>query len=140
MIPTRIDQFKYSDSYYYTNFTFVVSNTSYQNIITNGKISYMKVTDEIVNICTPANIAYFFNYKDNPNEGYFFVDLLESTGKLTKPPYDPKREGYNFAGWYTDPECTDKWDFENDVVTIEFDEEGKRIYEEVFLYAKWDKK
>ena len=66
------------------------------------------------------------------------MDLLESAGKLTKPPYDPKREGYNFAGWYIDPECTDKWNFENDVVTINFDEEGNRIYEEFCLYAKWE--
>ena len=87
-----------------------------------------------------ANIAYFFNYEDSPNAGYFFVDLLEETGKLTKPPYDPKREGYEFAGWYTDKECTKRFNFFIDNVTIYYDEEGNRIYEEFCLYAKWDKK
>ncbi|MBQ4585093.1 MAG: InlB B-repeat-containing protein [Clostridia bacterium] len=85
----------------------------------------------------PANIAYFFNYEENPNNGYFFVDLLEESGKLTKPPYDPRREGYTFAGWYKDAECTEQWDFENDEVIISFDEEQNRIYEEICLYAKW---
>ena len=85
----------------------------------------------------PANIAYFFNYEQNPNEGYFFVDLLEESGKITKPPYDPKREGYTFLGWYKEPECVNAWDFENDVVEIQYDEDGNRIYEEICLYAKW---
>ena len=89
------------------------------------------------NVFLPANISYFFNYEDNPNEGYFFVDLVEESGKLTKPPYDPKREGYTFDGWYSDKECTTVWNFENDIVTIEFDENGERIYEEICLYAKW---
>ncbi|MBQ7761156.1 MAG: InlB B-repeat-containing protein [Clostridia bacterium] len=85
----------------------------------------------------PANIAYLFNYEENPNNGYFFVDLLEESGKLTKPPYDPRREGYTFAGWYKDTECTEQWDFESDEVIISFDEEKNRIYEEFCLYAKW---
>ena len=84
-----------------------------------------------------ANIAYIFNYEDNPNEGYFFIDLIEETGKLTKPPYDPKREGYTFDGWYKDEGCTEEWSFEEDEVIISFDEEGNRIYEEIKLYAKW---
>ncbi len=88
----------------------------------------------------PANIALMFNYDDNPNEGYFFVDLLEESGKIVKPPYNPKREGYKFAGWYKESECLNAWDFENDIVEINFDEEGERIYEEVCLYAKWEKK
>ncbi len=88
----------------------------------------------------PANVAYFFNYEENPNEGYFFVDLLEESGKIIKPPYDPKREGYKFAGWYKEAECVNAWDFENDIVEINFDEEGNRIYEEICLYARWEKK
>ena len=87
----------------------------------------------------PANISYFFNYERNPNEGYFFVDLLEETGKLTPPPYNPHREGYTFEGWYKDAECTEAWDFANDEVTIFFNEVGNRVYEEIGLYAKWTK-
>lgn len=85
-----------------------------------------------------ANIAFFFNYEDNPNEGYFFIDLLEETGTITKPPYNPQREGYTFSGWFKDEACTQAWDFENDTVEIVYDEEGNRIYEEIKLYAKWE--
>jgi len=87
----------------------------------------------------PANVAFMFNYKENPNQGYFFVDLIETTCTITPPPYNPKREGYTFAGWYKEPECITPWNFDTDVITIEFDEEGNRIYEEVCLYAKWIK-
>ena len=79
-----------------------------------------------------------FNYDNNPNEGYFFVDLIEESGKLMKPPYDPRRDGYTFQGWYKDEACIKAWDFENDTVTIQFDEEGNHIYEEIRLYAKWE--
>ena len=85
----------------------------------------------------PANISYCFNYDSEPNEGYFFVDVLDETGKLTKPPYDPQRKWYKFDGWYTEPECVNEWDFDNDEVTISYDESGNRIYEEIKLYAKW---
>ena len=86
-----------------------------------------------------ANVTYHFNYEDNPNDGYFFIDLIEETGKLTNPPYDPTREGYNFVGWYKEAECKNIWDFEKDEVIIEFDESGERIYEEIKLFAKWEK-
>ncbi|MBR2611994.1 MAG: InlB B-repeat-containing protein [Clostridia bacterium] len=87
----------------------------------------------------PANISYMFNHAENPNDGYFFIDLIEESEKLMKPPYDPRREGYTFLGWYKDEGCTEAWDFENDEVEIHFDEEGNRIYEEIKLYAGWEK-
>ncbi len=87
--------------------------------------------------CAPANIAFLFNYEESPNKDYFFVDLLEESGKITKPPYDPKGEGYTFEGWYKEPECVNKWNFDTDEVVITFDGEGNRIYEEIKLYAKW---
>lgn len=47
--------------------------------------------------------------------------------KLTKPADPvPKEEGYVFGGWYSDPQCLQKWDFDNDVVTST-----------LTLYAKW---
>ena len=94
----------------------------------------------VINDCyIPANISYFFNYDDSPNENYFFIDIVEESSKLTKPPYDPKREGHTFAGWYKDEACTEIFDFDNDIVEIKFDEEGNRIYEEICLYAGWEK-
>ena len=128
------------ENYYYI--TYVIPNCMYADPVSFYNVNKLHTKIDIreeSNIMS-ANIAYFFNYEDNPNKGYFFVDLLEENGKIVKPPYGPKREGYKFAGWYKEAECLNVWDFENDIVEISFDEEGERIYEEVCLYAKWEKK
>ena len=41
---------------------------------------------------------------------------------------NPVKEGWKFTGWYTDRDCTQKWDSENDSVT------GSMT-----LYAGWEK-
>ena len=116
---------------------YVIPNYSYENGI---RFTYYMTDVKEMDYILPANVAFFFNYEGNPNQGYFYVDLLESTGTIQKPPYDPKREDYIFVGWYKEPECINAWDFDTDVVTIKFEEEGNRIYEELCLYAKWNKK
>ena len=45
--------------------------------------------------------------------------------KLTEPTA-PENAGYNFAGWFTDDACTDKWDFASDTIASN-----------MTLYAKW---
>ena len=88
-----------------------------------------------------ANTAYFFNYEEAPNEGYFFINNFEYGGLIEDTPYKPIREGYEFAGWYKEPECVNKWDFEKDRLHEEkYDEEGNFVFEELNLYAKWVKK
>ena len=101
---------------------------------------YVKTENDPEKNIIPANISYMFNYDGAPNEKYYFVDLIEESGKLTKPPYDPKRTGYDFKGWYKESECINEWNFDTDIVTIEYDENGERIYEEICLYAKWMRK
>lgn len=41
---------------------------------------------------------------------------------------NPVKEGYRFTGWYTDPDCTNRFDIENDTVTSS-----------MTLYAGWEK-
>lgn len=41
-------------------------------------------------------------------------------------PTDPTKDGFEFIGWFTDREMTDKWDFESGKIT-----------ETITLYAKW---
>ena len=120
-----------------TKIKFVVPQLTYAMLVNGEAIDGERVSSSEIKNFLPANISYKFNYSGNSNEGYFFIDLLEESGKLTKPPYDPKREGYTFAGWYIDAECTKEWNFETDEVIINYDEEGNRIYEEFCLYAKW---
>ena len=48
------------------------------------------------------------------------------SGSRVEKPIDPNREGYHFAGWYSDADCKTAWNFGTDTVT-----------EDVTLYAKW---
>ena len=120
----------------FTAFHFQNANTEYYLVIPS--VSYEEMQKSKKQNALPANIAYMFNHAGSPNGGYFFVDLVEESGKIIKPPYDPRREGYNFLGWYKDEACTQAWDFENDTVEIAYDEEGNRIYEEIKIYAGWE--
>ena len=49
-----------------------------------------------------------------------------ANGSITKPA-DPTREGYTFAGWYTDEACTEAYDF------------SVAVTADLTLYAKWTK-
>ena len=49
-----------------------------------------------------------------------------ASGSVTKPA-DPAREGYTFAGWYTDEACTEAYDF------------SAAVTADMTLYAKWTK-
>lgn len=75
-----------------------------------------------------ANIVFMNNYSDEVNGGYYRLDNI-GTGETIPEPLAPKREGYTFGGWYTEPECVTAWDFGY----------SPRIEEgvEFRLYAKW---
>lgn len=103
--------------------------------------SYLYNTERIYR----ANTAFMFNYENgtggtqSPNEGYYFINEFEEGGLIEPPPYDPTREGYEFAGWYKEPECVNAWAFETDTLPeAEYDETGEVIYRETRLYAKWN--
>ncbi len=53
--------------------------------------------------------------------------LMNGTGYATVPD-NPVREGFTFAGWFTDPEFKNRWDFYKD-----------KASETMTFYAKWDK-
>lgn len=50
-----------------------------------------------------------------------------TAGSTINAPAPPKRDGYTFAGWYTDESATQKWDFSSDTVN------GNMT-----LYAAWN--
>jgi uncharacterized repeat protein (TIGR02543 family) len=55
---------------------------------------------------------------------------VDKGAKATKPAdaENPTKEGYTFAGWYKDAECTIAFDFDTEVITAD-----------TTVYAKWDK-
>lgn len=76
----------------------------------------------------PANVVFMNNYSDEVNGGYYRLDNIAEGETIPEPPA-PEREGYEFGGWYTEPECVTAWDF-GESPTIGEDEEFR-------LYARW---
>ncbi|MEG1521924.1 MAG: GLUG motif-containing protein [Bacteroidales bacterium] len=55
------------------------------------------------------------------------ISTQATYGALLTKPIDPVCEGFDFAGWYKDPEYKQAWDFDAD-----------RVTDHITLYAKWD--
>ncbi len=97
--------------------------------------------------CFPANVVYRYNYDGALQKNYWLDDYDNEVVKY--PPAAPVRDGYEFAGWYKEPECINKWNFETDVVPEKKyseeitildqwpQEQQKYINAPTFLYAKW---
>ncbi len=75
-----------------------------------------------------GNVEFMNNYSDEVNGGYYRLDNVEGEEKISEPP-KPEREGYEFMGWYTEPECINAWDFD---ISPEIKEDTQ-----FRLYAKW---
>ena len=95
-------------------------------------------------ISETANVSYMYNYEDAPHEGIYWIDDYDGS-KIKFIPPAPIREGYTFLGWYKDEECTEKWDFDNDLIpekeyeTKQDDGTEYKVYKykNNKLYAKW---
>ena len=88
-----------------------------------------KALDINSNCTFPANVSFEINYQADNISSLYRVDNVEDGEKITIPP-KPVRDGYSFAGWYTEPDCTNIWDF-NISPNIE---DGH----ELVLYAGWN--
>ncbi len=132
-----------------------IKECSYRNNIGEIKLYYpryvQKNTDNsLLNI---ANVSYYYNYENAENHGYYWIDDCDYGKTIEFIPDDPIREGYEFGGWYKEPECINKWDFETDTLpptktqlvdSTTNDEpiyqETVIVYQETRLYAQWVEK
>ena len=91
--------------------------------------------DDIKNLLRIANINYYVDGKM-----YWIDRSSDKTAKLIieepEPP-EPTKEGYEFAGWYKEPECINQWIYGVDVFPNRKDENGNLNM--VNLYAGWEK-
>jgi uncharacterized repeat protein (TIGR02543 family) len=89
-------------------------------------ISATGIVFDIIGIQDIRPLAAFGVIFDS--QGGSTVDAIENLedSSLIPKPVDPVKEGFDFAGWYTEPDCQTEWDFDAD--TIEDD---------LILYAKW---
>ena len=113
-VESRWNDLYYSNEFYNKN----------KDIVTNldGKI---------------ANVSYYYNCEKEFET--FFIDDVDGD-KIKNIPPVPQREGYEFIGWYKEPECINEWDFDNDIVDSKiYSDDGEYLYKETKLYAKWEK-
>lgn len=69
-----------------------------------------------------------FTVKFDTNGGSHIESVKAMHSETLKIEENPVKEGYHFTGWYTDRDCTNSFDIQNDAVT------GSMT-----LYAGWEK-
>lgn len=92
------------------------------------------VCDELGNLYYTNDSGHLFCVKSQAHRvkfdtqgGSSINDQTPASGSALAKPADPTREGYIFAGWYTDAACTKAYDFATAVTS------------DLTLYAKWTK-
>lgn len=92
------------------------------------------VCDEFGNLYYTNDSGHLFCVKSQAHRvkfdtqgGSSINDQTPASGSAVAKPADPTREGYTFAGWYTDAACTKAYDFATAVTS------------DLTLYAKWIK-
>lgn len=98
-----------------------IKNSDYLVSLQDGSGSYLcRCEDVTLVISTDCTVRF------QSNGGTTIEDQSVRYGERVSRPPDPKREGYQFDGWYTDIDLSAAWDFESDLVR-----------ENMSLYAKW---
>jgi len=76
----------------------------------------------------PAASSYTVTFDLNGHGGNAPANQVVEAGGHVAEPAAPTDADHNFYGWYPDADCTDQWDFAQDVVTAG-----------LTLYAKWER-
>lgn len=109
-------------------YTFAYAQSPDIEINRNGSIGYifnMPAKDITVYFYFDSNTKH--TVKFDTGDGSNVVDKTVADGKTVSMPAEPELAGYVFWGWYTDPECTEMYDFATPVT------------EDLTLYAYWTK-
>jgi len=88
----------------------------------NADITYRNGTLEVVKEFTGYTVTFDTQKHGTAPEPYNNI----SAGTTIEKPVTPSAEGYQFEGWYCEPECKTEWNFNTDIVQSD-----------ITLYAKW---
>ena len=75
----------------------------------------------------PAPTQFTITFEAN-GHGTAPADIIVNKGETATAPDAPTDANYDFGGWYTEAECTNKFDF------------SQAVNDNITLYAKWTKK
>lgn len=74
-----------------------------------------KIDDLVTRVGNLENVTYYtITFDSNGGEGTFTSQKIAKGDTITKPA-DPRKDGYDFDGWYTS--LDEKWSFSGNVVT-----------------------
>lgn len=112
--------------------TFIGHDAFTSIVIPPDRYDYLKLNEKFYVSAyhyKPANVVYYYNYDDAPNENIYWIDLITGDN-LHLNPEPPEREGYDFRGWFTDELAILEWDGSL----------PSSPDESLTLYAGWSKK
>ena len=107
---------------------------AYWSLVVNGEYAQLGASSIVLK--SGDDVSWVYEVPEAPvthtvtfdaGEGSAVAAQKVEDGKAAAKPDDPTREGYTFAGWYSDSECTQAYDFSTPVSG------------DVTLYAKWTK-
>ena len=118
--------------------TYCSIKASTSAVLSTYDISYLSTGEHtLLTVLTDGNIYYIAD-TDNFSVGSSFTVTFNANGHGTAPeaqkvpsggkatePTAPTAAGYTFGGWYTDSQCTNKYDF------------STAVTKNITLYAKW---
>ncbi|MCF0240132.1 MAG: InlB B-repeat-containing protein, partial [Streptococcus gallolyticus] len=93
-------------------------------------LNFIKFTEDVTFNVEASNTAPLEKTVTFDSQGGSEIEAVTvELGSAIEKPADPTKDGYVFAGWFLDKECTPEleWDFENYVVE-----------DDMTLYAKWN--
>jgi hypothetical protein len=100
------------------------SSNMYSAYVYKGIHSYYK--HPFGDLINSANITYYLNHDTDINYGVHWIDDVDDGHVIEFAPPNPARLGYQFMGWFTEPETVNEWNFD---VSIVVDTQQ--------LFAKW---
>ena len=106
-----------TDNGAYVYYVCTVTNT---NSAVNGTTTASKQTAVFSSQMENFTVTFNLNYDGSTN-----TTQDVASGSAVEKPEVPTRDGYIFGGWYTDTDCTNKYDFAIGVTA------------DIILYAKW---
>ena len=98
------------------------NKTAYFRMYVTGGINegYSNAAGRLRQISNEVTVIF------DPQNGEDLIFQTEEKGGTITAPAEPERYGFDFAGWYIEPACKNKWNFATDIVTSD-----------TTLYAKW---
>ena len=106
----------------------VLLNGSPVQIKTFGETNYDWGSDNTIYVNVYATAGYHVDYDlnwQNDSSDVVYTEFVKH-GETATGYANPSREGFKFAGWYVDPDCTTAYDFTQPVTN------------NMILYAKWE--